>query len=118
MGLKIDLQPGEDDPSGAYWTVEFGNGSAAKAKIQDGRAVNPNNWYHLVTTFTDGALRFYVDGMLVAEQADLGNTLNHGMPRRVIGDGLVGEVGENAVTNRATGLGEGVGRESWREEVG
>src|SRR3546814_20674199 len=44
--------------------------------------------------------------MLVAEQADLGNTLNLGMTRPVIGEGLVGEVGEIAVFDRAIGFGE------------
>src|SRR3546814_7295510 len=43
---------------------------------------------------------------MVAEQADLGNTLNLGMTRPVIGEGLVGEVGEIAVFDRAIGFGE------------
>jgi len=106
QGLKIDVQPAEGDAGGNVWTAAFGAGASTKAKVQDRRAVNPYNWYHLAVTYADGSLKFYVDGTQVAQQDGLGNGLSLGMTKPVIGKGLDGEVGEFAVFDHALGYGE------------
>jgi hypothetical protein len=102
--LSLRLQPISEGSATKRWTAEFGTGASVRAKIQDVSNVFLNNWYHLVATSDGSMMRFYVNGHLVGEQKGSSLTLSRSKP--VLGESLVGEIGEVAVFDRQISYGE------------
>ena len=106
LGLSIRLQPAADGVAGQRWTAEFGTGGSTRAMVQDISDVIPHNWYHLAVTSDGDTVRFYVDGMLAAEDDASDTSLTLGRSTPIIGEGLEGEVGELAIFDRQLAYGE------------